>query len=327
MPSTGPPRIHRRKLRTCREFNHFSRSFSLKESSNDFNRIEDLTGFDYSPNEVVLTNRILEVAIEASNKACAIIRENLGAKVVSKKSTERDLLTLIDALCEKTIRHTVQQHFPNHSFLGEETVPPGIEASQQALEDALANTSEWLWIVDPIDGTTNFASGIPLNMPSIAVARNCDVLVSVLNDPHRRELYTAVKGQGAFLNGQRIQVGKEENLEDAIVGAESPAGAKALEMSVKGINQLMPQVRTIRMLGSSAVFLPWVASGRLTAYWTPDECAWDIAAGALLVSEAGGRVTDAKGYDYTLRTRSLVASNGMVHDDILAVLREAEAIM
>lgn len=213
--------------------------------------------------------------------------------------------------------------YPDHEFLGEEQVAPGIDPAIAALEEKL-EIGGWLWIVDPIDGTTNFASGIPLNMPSIAVAYNGEVMVGVLFDSHRDECFTAIRGRGAYLNGNRIQVGSQESLGDAVVGMESPAGQESLEQCLKAINPLMPKVRTIRMLGSSAVMLPWVANGRLTAYWTPDECAWDIAAGSLILQEAGGRVTDIEGNDYTLRTRSLVGSNGKMHDALLAVLQEAE---
>jgi myo-inositol-1(or 4)-monophosphatase len=219
----------------------------------------------------------------------------------------------------------VLENFPDHNFLGEESVAPGIEAAKAALEDKLAE-SGWLWIVDPIDGTTNFASGIPLNLPSIAVAYNGEVVVGVLMDPHRDELFSAVKGQGAYCNGERIYVGEQELIGDAVVGMESPAGQDSLEVALKGIVPLMPKVRTIRMLGSSALMLPWVANGRLTAYWTPDECAWDIAAGSLIVMEAGGRVTELSGKKYSLRSRSLLASNGKVHDEILKVLQDEAGI-
>jgi myo-inositol-1(or 4)-monophosphatase len=193
------------------------------------------------------------------------------------------------------------------------------------LEEKLAIPG-WLWIVDPIDGTTNFASGIPLNMPSIAVAYNGEVQIGVLFDPHRDELFTAIRGRGAYLNGERIHVGSQETLGEAVVGMESPAGQDSLEQCLKGIVPLMPKVRTIRMLGSSAVMLPWVANGRLTAYWTPDECAWDIAAGSLILQEAGGRVTDMEGKEYSLRTRSLVASNGKVHAALLDVLQNEASL-
>ena len=217
------------------------------------------------------------------------------------------------------------ENFPDHNFLGEESVAPGIEAAKAALEEKLAE-SGWLWIVDPIDGTTNFASGIPLNLPSIAVAYNGEVVIGVLMDPHRDELFSAVKDQGAYCNGERMYVGEQELIGDAVVGMESPAGQESLEVALKGIVPLMPKVRTIRMLGSSAVMLPWVANGRLTAYWTPDECAWDIAAGSLIVMEAGGRVTELSGKEYSLRSRSLLASNGKVHDEILRVLQDEAGI-
>lgn len=212
--------------------------------------------------------------------------------------------------------------------MGEEQVAPGVQAAIEALNDKLALTmsssssSPWLWCVDPIDGTTNFASGIPLNLPSIAVAYHDQVMVGVLYDPHRDELFTAIRGQGAFLNGVPIEVGTQDCLGDAVVAMESPAGQESLEQCLQAMRPLMPKVRTIRMLGSSAVMLPWVANGRLTAYWTPDECAWDIAAGALILQEAGGKVTDLEGKDFTLRTRSLVGSNGKVHDALLRVLQE-----
>jgi myo-inositol-1(or 4)-monophosphatase len=122
---------------------------------------------DSDDEDAMIIDKILNVAIEASNKACDVIRQHSdGADVVSTKSTGRDLLTLIDQLCEKVIRETIENNFSvGHWILGEESVPPGIDASKQALEDVLNNKDvEWLWIVDPIDGTTNFASGIPLNM-------------------------------------------------------------------------------------------------------------------------------------------------------------------
>lgn len=275
----------------------------------------------------------LDVAVKAAKRAGDIIVENCqGSHQVDTKSTSRDLLTLIDPLCEKAIRQVIQESsFSNHDILGEEQVAPGMDAAIAALEEKLANpkAAPWLFIVDPIDGTTNFASGIPLCMPSIAVAYQGEVMVGVLYDPFRQELYTAIRGQGAKLNGKIMNVhdslspSTTTSLENAVIGMESPAGQDSLEQCVDVIPSLMPKVRTIRMLGSSALMLPWVAKGRLTGYWTPDESAWDIAAGALIVQEAGGKVTDLYGNDYTLRTRSLVASNGNIHDALLQVLQDA----
>eukprot|EP00980_Cylindrotheca_fusiformis_P004499 scaffold961_cov122-Cylindrotheca_fusiformis.AAC.7 len=279
------------------------------------------------PDDSVI-DEILQVAIEASKAAASIIKDNSdGSTVVEKKSTSRDLLTLIDPLCEKAIREKIVDNFPDHGILGEEAVAPGIDSSIAALEEKLSVVGTgWLWIVDPIDGTTNFASGIPINMPSIAVAYRGEVIVAVLNDPHRDELFTAVRGRGAHLNGKKIYVSDQDLLNDAVVGMESPAGEGSLQQCLQGIVPLLPKVRSIRMLGSSAVFLPWVANGRLTAYWTPDECAWDIAAGVLMVQEAGGVCTDIEGNDYTLRTRNIIASNGIIHEDLVRVLREEASL-
>lgn len=266
---------------------------------------------------------VLKVAIRASKNAGNIIVGNSGgAEVINRKANSRDLLTLIDPLCEKTIKETIFESFPEHDFLGEEDVAPGKEASAQALESKLADKEKWLWIVDPIDGTTNFVHGMPLCVPSIAATYQGRVIVGVIYDCHRDELFTAIKGKGAFLNGEQIQVGSQESLGDAVVAMGSPPAPESMEMSLRGIKALMPLVRTIRMLGSAAIMLAWVANGRLTCYWEYDLSSWDIAAGALLVTEAGGRFTDLEGRDFSLRTRKICASNGLVHDDVLRVLRQ-----
>lgn len=211
--------------------------------------------------------------------------------------------------------------------MGEEDVPPGKEASAAAIDSKLSNLqSGWLWVVDPIDGTTNFVHGMPLCMPSVAVTYRGDVVVGVIYDPHRQELFTATKGGGAYMNGKPIKVGEQSTIGDAVVAMGSPPAVESMEMSLRGIQALMPKVRTIRMIGSAAIMLAWVANGRLTAYWEYDLSSWDISAGALIIQEAGGRFTDLEGNDFTLRTRKICASNGKVHDEILKVLNEARVI-
>lgn len=201
--------------------------------------------------------------------------------------------------------------FPNHDFLGEEDVAPGKEASAAALDARLSSgtsSSPWLWIVDPIDGTTNFVHGMPLCMPSIAAAYKGRVMVGCIYDPHRDELFTAIRGRGAYMNDERISVGSQQEIGDAIVAMGSPPAEESMQMSLKGVQALMPKVRTIRMLGSAAIMLAWVANGRLTCYWEYDLSSWDTTAGALLVQEAGGRFTDLAGNDFDLRTRKIIAS-------------------
>uniref|UniRef100_A0A7S2W9W7 Inositol-1-monophosphatase n=1 Tax=Eucampia antarctica TaxID=49252 RepID=A0A7S2W9W7_9STRA len=274
-----------------------------------------------------MLNSVLKVAIDASKKAGEIIVGNAGgAEVTKTKANSRDLLTLIDPLCEKIIRETVLASFPDHDFLGEEDVPPGKEASTAALDAKLAKSNDFLWIVDPIDGTSNFVHGMPLCMPSVACAYKGQVVVGVIYDPHRDEMFTAIRGQGAQLNGKPIHVGQQDDIGDAIVAMGSPPAPESLQMSLQAIQHLMPKVRTIRMLGSAALMLAWVANGRLTCYWEYDLSSWDVAAGALLVTEAGGKFTDLEDNPYDLRIRKICASNGKVHGQVLNVLNEAGVI-
>lgn len=279
------------------------------------------------PSEETLS-LILATAEEAARKAGNIILANSqGAEVTKTKANSKDLLTLIDPMCEAAIKETVLKQFPNHGFLGEEDVPPGKDASAKALEEKLKSSEMdhdgFCWIVDPIDGTSNFVHGMPLCMPSIACAYYGTVIVGVIYDPHRDELFSAVKNQGATMNSKPIRVGQQEVIGDAIVAMGSPPAEESLKMSLLGIKALMPKVRTIRMLGSAALMLAWVANGRLTCYWEYDLSSWDIAAGALLVQEAGGRFSSLNNDDFNLSERRICASNGKVHDSVIETLKEA----
>jgi len=273
-------------------------------------------------------DRLLEVAVVASKSAGKLITEfSQGAAVTKLKANPRDLLTEVDPLCEKIIRETILETFPTHAILGEEGVPPGKEASAAALDGMLRNpTSDFLWIVDPIDGTTNFVHGMPLCMPSVAVAYKGMVVAGVIYDPHRDECFSAKAGHGATLNGNAMKVGEQSSIGDAVVAMGSPPALESLEMSLRGVQGLMPVVRTIRMLGSAALMLAWVACGRLTCYWEYDLSSWDIAAGALLVKEAGGEFTDLDGNPYDLRVRKMIASNGKVHREVLDTLHKAGVV-
>ena len=161
---------------------------------------------------------------------------------------------------------------------------------------------------------------MPLCMPSIACTHNGEVIAGVIHDPHRDETFTASKQNGAYLNGKRIHVSSESILGDAIVAMGSPPAPVSLQMSLLGVEALMPEVRTVRMLGSAALMLAWVACGRLSCYWEYDLSSWDVAAGSILVREAGGKFTDLEGVEWGLRERKICASNGCVHDEVLRVL-------
>lgn len=225
----------------------------------------------------------------------------------------------------KLIQDAVLKEFPEHGFLGEESVEPGRAASVAASHRNLANCAESdvIWVVDPIDGTTNFVHSLPYCAPSIAVICGGEVQVAVIFDPWRDELFTAMKGGGAWLNSLPIRVGPQHYLADSIVALGSPPASESLEKSILGVDKLMPRVQSIRMLGSAALMLSWVACGRLTCYWEYDLSSWDVCAGALIILEAGGKVTDLKGRKFAPTTRKICASNGHVHGAVLSLLQEA----
>jgi myo-inositol-1(or 4)-monophosphatase len=253
-------------------------------------------------------NNLLDTAISAAIDAGQIIRENMNSTEVSKvKANSRNVLAEIGPRCEKVIKDMILKKFPDHEFLEEE----------QRFRNG---SNDYSWIVDPIDGTSNFVHGMPLCMCSIACSYKGQTIVSVIFDPHRKEIFTAVKGYGARMNGDIIQVGQQATIGDAIIGVGLPKESRSMEMSLRGIQKLTPQCRTIRILGSTALMMAWVANGRLTAYWEYDLNRRNIAAGALLISEAGGKITDS---DYSLTTRKICGSNGLVHDALNNILSSA----
>ncbi|MFC4077155.1 inositol monophosphatase family protein [Salinithrix halophila] len=265
----------------------------------------------------------LETAIQAAKEAGKLIREKVYvSKRVDRKSSAHDLVTEVDKASEELVREMILSRHPDHAILGEEGVAAGVEASKQALEEHRAY--EALWVVDPIDGTTNFVHGFPFFCVSIAFARNQEVVAGVIYDPMQDDLFTAEKGKGAFLNGERITVSREKTLPESLLATGFPTDARGVrQVNTEAILKLAPQVRNVRAAGSAALHLACVAAGRLTGFWELELNAWDLAAGALLIQEAGGHVTDTLGRPYDLGVRHILATNGHVHDDVLQALKEA----
>jgi myo-inositol-1(or 4)-monophosphatase len=265
------------------------------------------------------------VAINTAAKAGEWILTKLGNYTSLKtKYSASDLVTEVDKGSEKLIRKLILTHFPDHSVLGEEGVEPGPEASARALQSM--KDEEYLWIVDPIDGTTNFVHGFPFFSVSIALAHQGEVIIGVVYDPSRDELFVAEKGKGAYVHGRRMQVDTQETLARSLLATGFPAEReRALPANLRGISALVPKVRNIRNGGSAALHLAYVACGRLTGFWEIGLNAWDIAAGALLVQESGGRVTDTLGNPYSLAVRNVAATNGKIHDEFLRELAAAQA--
>jgi myo-inositol-1(or 4)-monophosphatase len=261
------------------------------------------------------------VAVNMASKAGEWMKSRLGrASDVQVKTTPHDLVTEVDKGTELLIRKLIHTYFPTHAILGEEGVEPGVEASSQALEDM--RDEEYVWIVDPIDGTTNFIHGLPFYSVSIALAHRGEVIVGVVYDPSRDELFVAEKGKGAYVHGKRMSVSGEDRLEDSLIATGFPTDREhALPEALRQIAAVAPQVRNIRSAGSAALQLAYVAAGRLSGFWEANLNAWDIAAGMLLVQEAGGRITDMDGTPYELQVRNVVATNGRIHEDLVNAIR------
>jgi myo-inositol-1(or 4)-monophosphatase len=266
------------------------------------------------------------VAINTAAKAGEWIKSKLGDfSKVDYKYTPHDLVTEVDKGAETMIRNLILTHFPHHSILGEEGVEPGPAASEKAVAEL--KDEEYLWIVDPLDGTTNFVHGFPFYAVSIALAHRGEVIVGVVYDPSRDELFVAEKGKGAYVHGKPMRVSKENTLADSLIATGFPADrAGALPANLAGVNALAPKVRNLRIAGSAALHLAYVAAGRLSGFWEIGLNAWDIAAGALLVQESGGQVSDTEGKPYSLTVRHVIASNGAIHKELRQTLADAGAL-
>ena len=272
---------------------------------------------------VVSSKSFTAVAINCAAKAGEWIKSKLGSyEKLDIKTSSHDLVTEVDKGAEKLIRRLIMTHFPDHAFLGEESTGIGAEAAASALNNV--QQSDYLWIVDPIDGTTNFVHGLPLYSVSIALAHKGEVIVGVIYDPARDELFVAEKGKGAYVHGVRMKVSKDEQLESSLIATGFPTDQTVLlPLNLAGIQAVAPRVRNIRTLGSAALSLAYVATGRLSGFWELNLNAWDLAAGVLLIQESGGKVTDTAGNPYHLGVRHVLASNGHIHDELQQVLAEA----
>ncbi|MBN1871288.1 MAG: inositol monophosphatase [Candidatus Omnitrophica bacterium] len=255
-------------------------------------------------------NKFLDVAIRAAHSAGRVHKRYfLKDLEVKAKGQAFDLLTVADTDSEKTIVRTIRGHFPYHDILAEES-------------DYENFKSEYTWIIDPLDGTNNFANKMPIFCTSIALAKKGEVVLGVVFDVMRRELFIAEKGKGAFLNGERIHVSKADRLENSILitGFYYDRG-KAMEETLSNIRDFFHNhITGIRRLGAAALDLCYIGCGRASGFWEFELHPWDFAAGKLIIEEAGGRVTGKKGDRVCLEKSYIVASNGRIHDMMLRVL-------
>ncbi|HML16686.1 MAG TPA: inositol monophosphatase family protein [Bryobacteraceae bacterium] len=251
----------------------------------------------------------LETAAEIARESGALIAAYLERKIGFELKGEFDLVTEADRASERLIVERLRAHFPSHSIVAEEG--GGGEGS-----------SEYRWYVDPLDGTTNFAHGFPAFNVTLALERAGELIAGVIFDPLRDEMFRAERGSGAYLNDRRIHVAKTPAIESSLVATGFPSRKRHLNVNVHFYYQLAMLSHGVRRAGSAALDLAYVGCGRLDAFWEFGLNPWDIAAGVLLIEEAGGKCSDMHGGPLQMRGPHLLADNGAVHEEILKLFAE-----
>jgi len=250
-----------------------------------------------------------DVAVRACRAAGRIQVAAFGTAPAVEHKGEIDLVTAIDRASEKAILAIIGRAFPGHGVLAEES-------------DPRTGDAEHLWIVDPLDGTTNYSRGFPYFCVSVALARAGEVVVVAVYQPLLDEMFTAIRGRGAFLNGQPLRVSGQARLDQAFLATGFPYDIRrSRRTNIDHFTNFATRCLAVRRAGAAALDLAYVAAGRFDGFWELKLRPWDIAAASLLIEEAGGRITGMAGRPWRLSVRDVVASNGLVHDEMLAVLR------
>ncbi len=255
-----------------------------------------------------------ETLIQAANAGAAELKKFFnGEFTISNKEGVNNLVTQADFASDKAIRQVIKAAFPDHGILSEES-------------DEKFSDSEYKWIIDPIDGTVNFANNIPLCCVSIGLELKGEMLMGVVFNPVMNEFFFAEKNKGATLNGQKINVSeKTEVLTSCLVTGFPYTYLENKNGPLEVFSRLIRKGIPVRRLGSAAIDLCWVAAGRFDGFYEHELHAWDSAAGFLIVEEAGGKVTDLKGNPYSPYQPGIVATNGKIHDELIAWINNPEA--
>jgi len=253
---------------------------------------------------------ILQIAEAIARQAGAVLMEGYGNVRHIQQKGVIDLVTEFDKRSEEVIISSIQQKFPDHAILAEES-------------GHNKTISEYQWVIDPLDGTTNFAHGIPVFSVSIGLLRNNSPVVGVAYDPLRNEMFSAELGQGATLNNYPIHVSSQADLGQAVISTGFPYDLRTNPRNnFAQFVQFQLRTQAVRHLGSAALDCAWTAMGRLDGYWEFGIKPWDIGAGALIVREAGGRVTSVDGDENFLSNDSILVSNNLLHEQMLRVLSQ-----
>lgn len=254
-----------------------------------------------------MNSKELDIMIKAARYAGKILMKYYG-KTTPKEKLDKSIITEADIKSEEKIRSILQKYYPEYSILGEEL---GYKQT----------TSDFVWAVDPLDGTTNFSMKIPLFSVSIALAYKGNSIKGVVYCPFTDEIFYAEKGKGAFLNGEKIKVSENNDIKKSFITFCHGNDKESIILAMNFLKKFKLINEKIRQLGSAAIELCYVASGRCEGYMIPGPKPWDIAAGIIIVEEAGGKVTNFNGKSIDIYTKTLLATNGKIHQELLKMLK------
>lgn len=252
--------------------------------------------------------------MNVAREAGGVLIDRLGRTLQVSHKGAIDLVTEADLASEKLIIERIRSYYPRHAILAEES-----GASDQ--DSANQNTSEWKWIIDPLDGTTNYAHGYPCFCVSIGVERAGKLELGVIYDPLRNEMFAAERGQGASLNNRSIHVSEVGELGRAMLCTGFPYNVRERPNFARDFSNFTMNAQAVRRDGSAALDLAYIACGRFDGFWEDGLNPWDVGAGVLLIEEAGGRVTNYEGASLDIYSPRVLASNGLIHESMMQVLR------
>lgn len=261
-----------------------------------------------------MSSSYIETAIQAAREAGAHQMDRLGKIKNIEFKGEINLVTEVDRECERIIATHLQGKFPTHDMLAEEG-------------SGFRRNSEYKWIVDPLDGTTNYAHTYPLFCVSIALEHKGEIIAGVVFEPNHAELFVAEKGSGSFMNNQKIQVSKSAPLKRSLVATGFAYNiAETNKNNIANFNNMLLSAQAVRRDGVAAVDLCYVACGRYDGFWELNLFPWDVAAGSLIIREAGGELSDFGGKAFSIYNKEILTSNGSIHQEMAKVLQEGKPL-
>lgn len=253
---------------------------------------------------------MLNFAIETAREAGHLLLEKFDRGIAVQKKGDINLVTEADLASEALIIERIKSYYPRHSILAEESGDAVV----------IGGDTTWKWVIDPLDGTTNYAHGYPCFCVTLALEHDGEIVVGVTYDPTRNELFAAERGRGASLNNKPIRVSNCDILGDALIVTGFPYDIKQRDNFARHLTEMLLSSRGVRRDGSAAIDMAYVACGRFDGFWEEGLHAWDVAAGLLLIEEAGGQVTYYDGSPFSIYHPPICASNGLIHSQMLRIL-------